>query len=117
MGVADDGALSLSHVGFGFDAGDLVGSVSGGSSQTTTTLINGVSSGAYPLRAEYDSVYEARFYANGKPLESIQSGLPQPGGGEKDRLMMAFVNNSSSTDRYMDIDSIRFAQAPESRFP
>lgn len=101
------------HVGFAMKNGDLIGTVGNGTSETTTTLVSGASTGQKHLRAEYRSQNSPKveFYVGGVKQGEITSGLP---GSRTDsfRVLHAIAENADSgaSSRQMNVFGARIIQ-------
>jgi len=106
FGGVSEGTFTNEHFGFAMKGGDLVGTVADGSTEATTTLVSGATSGTYRLRAEFNSGTEAVFYVDGTQQGTISSNLPT-GTNFINWLNTYHVENASSTDRALEVTTGR----------
>lgn len=76
-GVRNDATMnSGAGVGTKVSSGNLEGFVHNGSSETTTTLLSGFSTGPYNITIEFDPTGEVIWTVDGTQQGSVTSGLP-----------------------------------------
>lgn len=112
LGDATQSDKTLPHIGFAMKAGDLIGTVGNGTSETTTTLIAGATTGPRVLRFEFTAGSGVDFHVDGVKEGAISSGLPDSGDNFPGRHYMFLAENSTATDRVIQAGNVHHLQHP-----
>ena len=107
------GKISEGLAGFGFKLvdDDLLGIVNEGTSETTTTLINGFDTQHHRYRCEYRTGEEVEFFVDGTSRGTITGPLPT-GRNESKFFAHVSIENTAAVERRININTIRSVQLP-----
>jgi hypothetical protein len=112
-GGATAGSYNTNHIGVQVNNGDLEGSVSNGSSRSTTTLVSGIPVGTgNRVRIEFVSGTDVTFYVNGVQEGTISNNLPSGDFGAEKVAYVAENAPSGATDRLHFISQAVLIQHP-----